>query len=81
MNNFKYITFDKSDYLNLDITPLLVYSAEPIRLSSDKVKYYAKYIGDMPSCLSCLSTRSREYSYNEIQPFLLAENWNSPVPF
>lgn len=79
--NFVYIIFSSSEINKIVLSELLPFSAEPIRLSSDKSKCYAKYIGDMPSCLSSLSTKSKEYSSEEIQPFLESENWNNPVPF
>lgn len=81
MNNFKYIIFESSEQHLLELDEFLNFSAEPIRRSNDGVHSYAKYIGDMPSSVQSLTTKSQEYTYQEIESVFANENWNTPIPF
>lgn len=80
MSEFKYIMFDKSEYSKLNLSELLVNCAEPVRISQTTQNGYVKYIGNMPSSVSLLNSKSDEYSKTEIAPFLQNENWRAGLP-
>ncbi len=81
MNNFKYIVFNSSEQHILNLNELLIFCADPIRKSSDEIHSYVKYYGVMPQSVASLSSRSQEYTREQIQALIVNENWNTPVPF
>jgi hypothetical protein len=79
--NFTYIVFDRSEINKVVLSELLPFSAEPLRLSSDGTKCYAKYIGTMPPSLQTLTTKSPEYTRSQIGNTLIAERWASLIQY
>lgn len=79
--NFNYIIFDKSEMNKVVLSELLLFSAEPLRLSSDGTKCYAKYLGTMPPSLQTLTTKSSEYTRSQIDNTLNTENWTSLIQY
>jgi hypothetical protein len=80
MIEFKYVIFEKSEYSKLDISSLLVFSAEPIRMSTDNIHAYAKYTGEMPSTVFSLTTKSTEYTREQMNEYFSKENWDKTLP-
>lgn len=75
MNNFKYIIFNKNELNLINISELLSFSADPVRLSNDNTHGYAKYIGSMPDSIQNLTTKSQEYTHEQMQVYFEKENW------
>ena len=81
MNDFKYIIFNVSEQNVLNLSELLPYSADPVRRSNNGIDCYVKYKNEMPPSVQILTTRSQEYTYNQISNILENENWNTDIPF
>lgn len=75
MNNFKYIIFNKDELNLINISELLPFSADPVRLSNDNIHGYAKYTGSMPDSIQNLTTKSQEYTHEQMQVYFEKENW------
>ena len=48
--------------------------------SVDQTKTFVKYDIPQPSSVSSLTTKSNEYTYNEIQQILLTSEWTDQNP-
>ena len=65
-----YVVISASDVSNLDFTQVMETSAETLRFSVDETLTFVKYEGDMPSSVTACSSKSQEYSHDEILAIL-----------
>ncbi len=54
--------------------------ADTVRKSVDKTKTFVKYDMPMPSSVASLTTKSQEYTYDEILNILATPEWTDPNP-
>lgn len=71
-----YVIFDVSELSDIDFSEVLESSAEALRFSVDGTKSFVKYDGQMPSSLLSLSTKSIEYTHEQIMDILMTSEWN-----
>lgn len=77
-NNRTYVIFDVSELGTIDFSQVLEDSIDTVRKSLDGTQTFVKYVGDMPSSVSALTTRSQEYNYEQILTILAGPDWTSP---
>ena len=75
-----YITFNVSEIGSIDFNQVLETSMETLRYSVDKTQTVVKWIGEVPSCILSLTTKSAYMTYDEILSLLNSPVWNSNEP-
>jgi hypothetical protein len=50
-----------------------------VRKSVDETKTFVKWEGEMPVCVSGLSTKEGPYTHAEILEILSGEDWTAPM--
>jgi hypothetical protein len=69
-----------SELPNIDFTQVLETSEETVRKSVDETKTFVKWDGEMPECVSTLTTKEGPYTYEEILTILSTSEWTKPMP-
>ena len=78
--DINYIIFDYSEIDKIDFEQVLETSIDTIKLSLDGTKTFVKWIGDEPSFISKLDSKSIIYNNEEILIILSQPEWNNYVP-
>ena len=71
--------FNVSELPNIDFTQVLETSEETVRKSVDETKTFVKWDGEMPECVSTLTTKEGPYTYDEILTILSTPEWTKPM--
>jgi hypothetical protein len=77
--NRKFMIFNVSELPNIDFTQVLETSIDTVRKSVDETKTFVKWDGEMPECVSTLTTKEGPYTYDEILVILSTSVWNEPM--
>jgi len=72
----RWVIFNVSEISTIDFNDVLEFSQDTVRKSRDNTLVLVKYDGSMPSSVSSLTTKSQEYTYDEILPILATNVWN-----
>lgn len=75
MNDKNYVIIDASDLDNIDFSEVVETSKDTCVLSLDGAKSFVKYIGEVPSSVSALNSKSEEYSHDQILEILDTDEW------
>lgn len=78
--NRQFMIFNVSELPNIDFTQVLETSEETVRKSVDETKTFVKWDGEMPECVSTLTTKEGPYTYDEILTILSTSEWTKPMP-
>ena len=78
--NRKYVIISATEINNVDFNEVMETSAETCRYSVDGTKTFVKYEGTQPSSVQALTTKSQEYTHEEILGILATEEWTAPQP-
>jgi hypothetical protein len=78
MENRRYIIFNVTELSLIDFSQVYENSAETTRLSIDGTKTFVKYDIPQPSSVVLLTTKSVEYTYDEILEILNTPEWSEP---
>lgn len=78
--NRHFVIFDCTELGTIDFSQVEETSADTVRKSLDETQTFVKYDGDMPSSVAALTTKSQEYSYDEILTILAGPDWTDPNP-
>jgi hypothetical protein len=73
--DYKYIIFDLSEIDKINFEQVMETSVETLRLSVDGTKTFVKWIGDTPSSIDSLTTKSQVYNNVEILTILDTNEW------
>jgi len=73
--NRHYVIFDMSEVATIDFSEVMETSVDTLRKSVDESKSFVKYEGDQPPSVVALTTRSQEYSHEEILALLAGTEW------
>ncbi len=82
MNNYEnrqFMIFNVLELPNIDFTKVLETSEETVRKSVDETKTFVKWDGDIPECVSTLTTKEGPYTYEEILTILSTPEWSQPM--
>jgi hypothetical protein len=77
--NRQFMIFNVSELPNIDFTQVLETSEETVRKSVDQTKTFIKWDGEMPECVSTLTTKEGPYTYDEILVILSTSEWSKPM--
>jgi hypothetical protein len=77
--NREYMIFNVSELPNIDFTTVLETSIDTVRKSVDETKTFVKWNGEMPECVSNLTTKEGPYTYEEIITILSTPEWVTPM--
>ena len=78
-----WVIISASDASNIDFSQVMEDSAQTMRYSVDGTLTFVKYEGDMPSSVTACSSKSQEYSHDEILAILNANDgvwWVEETP-
>jgi hypothetical protein len=78
--NRQFMIFNVSELPNIDFTQVLETSIDTVRKSVDETKTFVKWDGEMPECVSTLTTKEGPYTYDEILTILSTSEWSKPMP-
>lgn len=78
-DNRKYVIFDVTELNQIDFTQVLETSAETVRKSVDETKTFVKYESEQPSSVAALTTKSQEYTHQQMLEILATAEWTSPA--
>lgn len=79
MSELKYVIFDVSEVWKIDFDEVMETSIDTLRKSNDETKTFVKYLGDMPSSVSNLTTKTNEFTHSEIIDILSNEEWTKNI--
>jgi hypothetical protein len=79
MNERKYVIFDMSEVGEINFSEVMETSQETLRLSVDGTKSFVKYEGTQPASVAALTTKTQEYSHEDILAVLATPEWTSPM--
>jgi len=77
--NRQFMIFNVSELPNIDFTTVLETSIDTVRKSVDETKTFVKWDGEIPVCVSTLTTKEGPYTYEEILVILSTPVWNKPM--
>jgi len=73
-----YVIFDLSEVDTIDFSEVMETSADTLRKNLANTQSFVKYEGDQPPSIVALTTRSQEYSHEEIITLLGGSDWTDP---
>ena len=77
--NREFMIFNVSELTKIDFTQVLETSIDTVRKSVDETKTFVKWDGEMPECVSTLTTKEGPYTYDEILVILSTPEWSKPI--
>jgi hypothetical protein len=77
-DNRHYVIFDLTEVDTIDFSEVMETSADTLRKNLANTQSFVKYEGDMPSSVTALTTKSQEYTHEEILALLAGEEWTDP---
>lgn len=75
--NRKFMIFNISELNQINFNEVCETSQDTVRKSVDGTKTFVKWDGDMPQCVSDLTTKEGPYTYEEILDILATPEWTS----
>ncbi len=79
MNERKYVIFDCSELPSVNFSEVMETSADTVRKSVDESKTFVKYEGTQPASVAALTTKTQEYTHEEILAILSTSEWTTPL--
>jgi hypothetical protein len=70
--------FNVSELEQIDFTQVKETAIDTVRKSVDGTKTFVKWEGDIPQCVSDLTTKEGPYTYEEILQILSTIEWTYP---
>ena len=76
----RYVIFDCTELGTIDFTQVFETAEDTVRKSLDLTQTFVKYDGVQPSSVAALTTKSQEYTHDEILVILAGPDWTDPNP-
>ena len=76
--NRRFVIFDVTELPLIDFSQVYETSIDTVRKSVDQTKTFVKFDLPTPSSVLSLTTKSQEYTYDEILVILSGPEWTSP---
>ena len=73
-----YVIFDLTEVDTIDFSEVMETSADTLRKNLANTQSFVKYESDMPASVAALTTRSQEYTHEEILTLLAGADWTDP---
>jgi len=77
----RFVIFNVTELPLIDFNQVYETSIDTVRKSVDETKTFVKYDMPQPSSVTALTTKSIEYTYDEILEILATPEWTDPNPF
>ena len=77
----RFVIFNVTELPLIDFNQVYETSIDTVRKSVDETKTFVKYDLPEPSSVEALTTKSQEYTYDEILVILSTPEWTDPEPF
>lgn len=77
-DNRHYVVFDLTEVDTIDFSEVMETSADTLRKNLANTQSFVKYEGDQPPSVAALTTRSQEYTHEEILTLLAGADWTDP---
>ena len=78
--NRRFVIFEVTELPLIDFNQVYETDANTVRKSVDETKTFVKYDLPEPSSVTALTTKSQEYTYEEILQILNTPEWTEPYP-
>ena len=78
--NRRFVIFPVTELGDIDFNQVYETAADTVRKSVDETQTFVKYDMPQPSSVAALTTKSQEYTYDEILTILAGPDWTSPDP-
>jgi hypothetical protein len=78
--NRRFVIFNVSELSTIDFNQVDETSADTVRKSVDGLETFVKFELPTPSSVTALTTKSQEYTYDEILVILATSSWSDPNP-
>lgn len=72
---FKYIIIDYSEFSKIDLSQFKETNESSLRFSVDGTKIVLKWTGNTPSSLSTVTSKSEEYTIDQILVIMDTDEW------
>ena len=79
-DNRRFVIFEVIELPLIDFNQVYETDADTVRKSVDGTKTFVKYDLPEPSSVTALTTKSQEYTYDEILQILNTPEWTPPPP-
>ena len=79
--NRRFVIFNVTELPLIDFNQVYETSIDTVRKSVDETQTFVKYDMPEPSSVTALTTKSIEYTYDEILEILATPEWTDPNPF
>ena len=77
-SNRRFVIFEVTELPLIDFSQVYETSIDTVRKSVDETKTFVKFDLPTPSSVLSLTTKSQEYTYDEILVILSGPEWTSP---
>jgi len=77
----RFVIFNVTELPLIDFNQVYETSIDTVRKSVDETQTFVKYDMPQPSSVTALTTKSIEYTYDEILQILATPEWTDPEPF
>ena len=74
----QFVIFNVTELNQIDFNQVFETAVDTVRKSVDETKTFVKYDMPQPSSVAALTTKSVEYTYDEIVQILSEPEWTSP---
>ena len=78
--DLRYVIFNYAEVDKIDFNEVFETSIETLRLTEDGLRTFVKWIGDEPSCVSNLTSKSIIYNNEEMLDILDQPEWVGDEP-
>lgn len=78
--NRRFVIFEVTELPLIDFNQVYETDADTVRKSVDGTKTFVKYDLPEPSSVTALTTKSQEYTYDEILQILNTSEWTESYP-
>jgi hypothetical protein len=76
----RFVIFNVIELDKIDFNQVFEDSSSTVRKSVDKIKTFVKFDMPQPSSVASLTSKSQEYTYDEILTILATPEWTKPYP-
>jgi hypothetical protein len=76
----RFVIFNVTELSSIDFNQVEETSIDTVRKSVDETKTFVKYTMPQPSSVAALTSKSQEYTYDEILTILATPEWISQNP-
>jgi hypothetical protein len=76
----RFVIFNVTELNKINFNQVFETDINTVRKSIDETKTFVKYDMPMPSSVASLTSKSQEYTYDEILDILATPEWTDPNP-